>query len=382
MSVQQADTPLARYQQRLEQGMAFSDSGQAAAIKWLDDLFHQLMASAVLSSGSAGALSRLASFFTSAKSEHATPQGYYLYGGVGRGKTMLMNLFFECLPKEMGQRQHFHDFMVAAHAAIDEARKNDAADPFETAADILISKGRILCFDEMEVRDIADAMIVQRLFQALFARGLVMVATSNRHPDQLYLNGLHRDRFLPFIQLVQEKCVVREIAPGMDWRGRILADLTQEGERGWMVPCETAQNARLDALFLALAKNHPIAPEEVVSAGRHICVPKAARDIAFADFSELCALPASGQPLGARDYLVLADRYAGLVLKNVPAMGDAHQNEARRFMWLIDAFYDRGRFLIASAEADISVIYTGHQWAFEFERTRSRLGEMVQFDRS
>ena len=382
MSVQQADTPLARYQQRLEQGMALSDSGQAAAIKWLDDLFHQLMASDMLSSGSTGALSKLASFFTSAKSAHATLQGYYLYGGVGRGKTMLMNLFFECLPKEMGQRQHFHDFMVAAHAAIDEARKNDAVDPFETAADILISKGRILCFDEMEVRDIADAMIVQRLFQALFARGLVMVATSNRHPDQLYLNGLHRDRFLPFIHLVQDKCVVREIAPGMDWRGRILADLTQEGERGWMVPCETAQNARLDALFLALAKNHPIAPEEVVSAGRHIRVPKAARDIAFADFSELCALPASGQPLGARDYLVLADRYAGLVLKNVPAMGDAHQNEARRFMWLIDAFYDRGRFLIASAEADISAIYTGHQWAFEFERTRSRLGEMVQFDRS
>ena len=382
MAVQQADTPLARYHDRLKNELALPDPGQADAIQLLDNLFHQLMTDAAMAPSGQSALSKLTGLFGARKPHQATPSGIYLYGGVGRGKTMLMNLFFECLPKGMGQRQHFHDFMVAAHSAIDDARKREAADPFETAADILISKGRILCFDEMEVRDIADAMIVQRLFKALFARGLVMVATSNRHPEQLYLNGLHRDRFLPFIQLLQDKCAVREIAPGMDWRGRILADLTQEDETGWLVPCDEEQNARLDKLFTALAKNHAIGPEEVVSAGRQIQISKAARDIAFADFTELCAVPASGQPLGARDYLVLADRYAGLILKNIPAMGDAHQNEARRFMWLIDAFYDRGRFLVASAKADIDTIYTGHQWAFEFERTRSRLGEMVQFDRT
>ncbi len=297
-----------------------------------------------------------------------TPRGLYLHGGVGRGKTLMMNLFHWTLPEGHSQRLHFHDFMLRAHEAIEAARKQGAADPVEAAANSLLAAGKVICFDEMEVRDIADAMILKRLFEMMWEKGLVMVATSNRHPNDLYKGGLHRDRFLPFVAALKQHCDVLEIGAGTDWRAAVLAGLDV-----WLTPDDAASDKKLAEIFTGLSRNHPPRPDQLVSAGRVIEIPKAARDIAFADFDQLC-----GTALAARDYLLLADRYAGLVLSHIPLMGDAEQNEARRFMWLVDALYDRGRFLVASAAAPQDGIYQGSQWKFEFERTRSRLVQMAR----
>jgi cell division protein ZapE len=259
--------------------------------------------------------------------------------------------------------------MVMAHNAVQAARDAGATDPFTHAAEQLIKAGHIICFDEMEVRDIADAMIVQRLFTALWNNGMVLIATSNRAPDQLYLNGLHRDRFLPFIEQIKSRLTIHEIAGGPDWRQQYLADISN-----WHVKTPDDDcTARLDTIFARLTDNQPAALETVVIAARDVRLEKVAGDVADTPFDALC-----GVPLGARDYLVLADRLAGLVIRDIPVLGDAEQNEARRFMWLIDAFYDRGRFLIASAEQPVETLYTGSQWAFEFDRTCSRLEEMAR----
>ena len=355
-------TPSDLYQQRLDDGSITSDAGQADAVMQLDKLAERLSERAQNAAKTFGVFSRI--FGTSS----ADPiKGLYLHGGVGRGKTMLMNLFHEAFPKSMVQRLHFHDFMMKAHDAIDAERKSGSEAPIEAAADSLLADGSIICFDEMEVRDIADAMILQRLFSALWERGMVVIATSNRHPDELYKKGLHRDRFLPFIAALQEQAQIHAIADGPDWRHEILS-----GVASWHVGLSEETESALSAIFDKLARGREAKAETVISAGRPLTLSRAARDVAWCSFDSLC-----GAPYSARDFLVLADRFAGLILSDVPVMGDPEQNEARRFMWLIDAFYDRGRFLIASAEASVSDIYIGRQWAFEFARTQSRLNEMT-----
>ena len=304
-----------------------------------------------------------------------TVKGLYIYGGVGRGKTMLMDMFHESVKAlqidEDGVpaiwRLHFHDFMVLAQDLIHEARHNGADDPIESAAVELAARGIVVCFDEMEVRDIADAMILARLFSGMLDRGVVVVATSNRHADDLYKDGLHRDRFLPFITLLKERCEMCQLNEGTDWRSVELAGLP-----AWYTPSHASRD-QLDAAFGQLAGGVVVTHETIRVAGREIIIEKAAGDIGFASFASLCDVP-----LGARDYLAIAGRFAGLVLSDVPKFTDENDNVARRFMWLIDALYDRGRFLIASADADIANLYQGYQWQFEFERTASRLGEMTQ----
>ena len=358
-------SPLSRYQQFQKQGRLMADDGQAQAVSLLNALFQAL----VLQKTKAvtGRWQKL--FGRASPDTSATISGLYLYGGVGRGKTMLMDMFASCLDAGSYQRLHFHDFMVLAHNAVQAARDAGATDPFTHAAEQLIKTGHIICFDEMEVRDIADAMIVQRLFTALWNNGMVLIATSNRAPDQLYLNGLHRDRFLPFIEQIKSRLTIHEIAGGLDWRQQYLADISN-----WHVKTPDDDcTARLDTIFARLTDSQPAAPETVVIAARDVRLEKVAGDVADTPFDALC-----GVPLGARDYLVLADRLAGLVIRDIPVLGDAEQNEARRFMWLIDAFYDRGRFLIASAEQPVEMLYTGSQWAFEFDRTCSRLEEMAR----
>ncbi len=302
-------------------------------------------------------------------------KGLYIYGGVGRGKTMLMDMFHDSVKAlridEDGVpaiwRLHFHDFMVLAQDLIHEARHNGADDPIESAAAELAARGMVVCFDEMEVRDIADAMILARLFSGMLDHGVVVVATSNRHADDLYKDGLHRDRFLPFIALLKERCEVFQLNDGTDWRSVELA-----GMPAWYTPPHPNRD-QLDAAFRQLAGGIVVTDETIRVAGREIIIEKAAGDIGFANFASLCDVP-----LGARDYLAIAGRFAGLVLSDVPKFTDENDHVARRFMWLIDALYDRGRFLIASADANIADLYQGHQWQFEFERTASRLGEMTQ----
>ncbi|MDA8874012.1 cell division protein ZapE, partial [Alphaproteobacteria bacterium] len=256
---------------------------------------------------------------------------------------------------------------VLAQDVIHQARSTGADDPIEMAAADLARRGAVICFDEMEVRDIADAMILARLFSGMLKRGVIVVATSNRHADDLYKNGLHRDRFLPFIDLLKQRCEMCQLDDGTDWRGAVLADLP-----AWHVPSQTAR-PQLESAFDKLAGGVEITAETIRVAGRDITIERAAGDVGFASFASLCDVP-----LGARDYLAIAGRFAGLVLSDVPQFTDANENVARRFMWLIDALYDRGRFLIASAEADIGHLYQGHQWQFEFARTASRLGEMAK----
>jgi cell division protein ZapE len=307
--------------------------------------------------------------------DQSPAKGLYIYGGVGRGKTMLMDMFHDSVVAQglnrpdlpVVWRLHFHDFMVLAQDVIHQARSTGADDPIEMAAADLARRGAVICFDEMEVRDIADAMILARLFSGMLKRGVIVVATSNRHADDLYKNGLHRDRFLPFIDLLKQRCEMCQLDDGTDWRGAVLADLP-----AWHVPSQTAR-PQLESAFDKLAGGVEITAETIRVAGRDITIERAAGDVGFASFASLCDVP-----LGARDYLAIAGRFAGLVLSDVPQFTDANENVARRFMWLIDALYDRGRFLIASAEADIGHLYQGHQWQFEFARTASRLGEMAK----
>ena len=349
------------------------DPAQKGVALKLDELLDRLIATRSprgFLSGAANSLLRWMRLF-----QRDNVKGLYIYGGVGRGKTMLMDMFHESAKTLRLDRDgvptvwrlHFHDFMVLAQDFIHAARQNGADDPIESAAAELAARGMVVCFDEMEVRDIADAMILARLFSGMLDRGVVVVATSNRHADDLYKNGLHRDRFLSFIALLKERCEVCQLNDGTDWRSVELA-----GMPAWYTPSQ-ANCDQLDAAFEQLAGGVVVTDETIRVAGREIIIEKVAGDIGFASFASLCDVP-----LGARDYLAIAGRFAGLVLSDVPNFTDENDHVARRFMWLIDALYDRGRFLIASADADIADLYQGYQWQFEFERTASRLGEMTQ----
>ena len=297
--------------------------------------------------------------------------GLYIYGGVGRGKTMLMDMFVNSLSHHETAptvwRLHFHDFMALAQDNIHAARQADDHDPIEAATQMLAACGQVICFDEMEVRDIADAMILARLFSSLLARSITVVATSNRHADDLYKDGLHRDRFLPFVELLRSRCDMVELGAGIDWRSTVLASIPT-----WYYPLDMATKSVLDSAFMHVTDRKPVTSETIRVAGRDITFEKVAGDVGFASFASLC-----DAPLAARDYLAIAGRFAGVVLADIPKFNESNEHLARRFMWLIDALYDRGRFLIASAATDINDLYGGHQWRFEFDRTSSRLGEMV-----
>ena len=345
------------------------DAGQADTARVLDGLIQQISSLEAPNLGHriAGLLGKTA----------PSMRGLYIHGGVGRGKTMLMDMFFDALDADNGSssgaamlgkwRLHFHDFMVLAQDLIHAARKSNPDDPIASVADQLITRGKIICFDEMEVRDIADAMILARLFTALFDRGAIVVTTSNRHADDLYKDGLHRDRFLPFIALLKDRCAMLEIGAGTDWRGALLAGLP-----AWFHPNNERARAALNDSFEQISA-HMTPHEEIVRvAGRDIVFDTTAGDVAMVSFNDLC-----DRPLAARDYLAIAGRFTGIVMHDVPAFDAQNDHLARRFMWLIDALYDRGRFFLASAELSVDALYNGDKWQFEFARTQSRLREMA-----
>jgi len=302
------------------------------------------------------------------------PRGLYIYGRVGRGKTMLMDLFFESVPVQSKRRAHFHEFMADVHERIfaeREAQKNGlrkTVDPLQPVADDLAAEAKLLCFDEFHVTDIADAMILGRLFQKLFADGVVVVATSNVKPDDLYAGGLNRALFLPFIAMLDEKMEVVALDADTDYRMEKLAGLPV-----WYSPLDDASRAALDLAFEKLAGPGGGHPSEIVMKGRVIPVPSTANGAARFTFEGLCA-----QPLGAGDYLRISHTFHTVVLEGIPIMDLDRRNEAKRFISLIDTLYDRGVKLIASAAADPEQLYLGTQGAeaFEWARTVSRLHEM------
>ncbi|MGJ8555858.1 MAG: cell division protein ZapE [Sulfitobacter geojensis] len=293
------------------------------------------------------------------------PKGLYLWGGVGRGKSMLMDMFVEHLDGIPARRVHFHAFMQEIHAAMHEARKTGVDDAIAPVAADVAASVRLLAFDEMQITDITDAMIVGRLFQALFAAGVVVVTTSNRLPDDLYKNGLNRDLFVPFIELIKDKMVVHELASPKDYRQDRLA-----GTQVYFTPVNADARAAMDAVWNDLAGDAG-APLILRVKGRDVEIPHYHNGMGRARFHDLC-----GTPLGPADYLALADAVRVLLLDGIPSLGRSNFNEAKRFVTLIDALYEARVRLICSAAAQPEMLYLEGEGTFEFERTASRLREM------
>ena len=296
-------------------------------------------------------------------------KGIYLFGGVGRGKSMIMDLFFHNAPIKEKRRLHFHDFMKEVHQRIlQKSKKVKNQDSVLLVAKDLAKSAKLLCFDEMEVRDIADAMILSRLFNVMFDEGTILVTTSNQPPEGLYKNGLHRDRILPFISKLKLKTHVIKIPNGEDWRERSLS-----GNKVWLSPINKKNKAKIDKIFLSLSTGFEKKSENILIAGRTVFIPQVAAGIARIDFDDLC-----NKPLAASDYTEIASRYKGVIIDNIPILNNELRNQARRFIWLVDALYDKNCFLIATADADFRKLYQGNDWDFEFDRTVSRIVEMSQ----
>ncbi|RZJ44055.1 MAG: cell division protein ZapE [Brevundimonas sp.] len=306
-------------------------------------------------------------------------RGLYIWGPPGRGKSMLMDLFVSTSPEPRKSRAHFHAFMARVHKLIDQWRKGDRKtrqaifgthkgdDPIEPVAELIASEARLLCFDELQVTDIADAMILGRLFEALFERRVVLAVTSNRAPTELYKNGLNRQLFLPFIAELQTRCVVVEIDGARDWRlDRLM------GSPVWFT---LDQKAAFETLWFELRGGEPEEPAHLAVLGRDVVVERTAGGMARATFEDLCA-----RPLGPQDYLAIAARFHTLFIEDVPVIGPANHQEARRFVTLIDALYEAKTRLVTLAVAPPEALYTDGVGAFEFERTVSRLNEMASAD--
>lgn len=297
------------------------------------------------------------------------PKGLYLWGGVGRGKSMLMDMFAANMGDVPARRVHFHAFMQEIHSAMHEARKTGVDDAIAPVAAQVAASVKLLAFDEMQISDITDAMIVGRLFQALFAAGVVVVTTSNRVPDDLYKDGLNRQIFLPFIELIKEKMQVWELTSPRDYRQDRLA-----GSQSYFTPVNAESRAAMDAVWHDLTGGKGETLTLRVK-GRDVIIPQFRNGVARSGFHALC-----GQPLGAADYLALAEAARVLLLDDIPALGRTNFNEAKRFVTLIDALYEAKTRLICSAAASPEMLYLEGEGTFEFERTASRLREMQAED--
>lgn len=298
--------------------------------------------------------------------------GVYLWGGVGRGKSMLMDLAFAELPIEPKRRVHFHEFMIDVHARLRQARESEEGDPIEPVAEGIAAEAKLLCFDEMQVSNPADAMILSRLFMRLLDEGVKVVTTSNRPPIDLYKDGLNRDLFLPFIHLIEREMLVVPVDGPTDYR----LDRLGEGET-WHVPNGPEATQALSDAFFRLTdypvENRAKVPSEDidVGGGRTLHVPKSLKGVAVFSFKRLC-----GEARGAADYLAIARRYHTVILVGIPVISRDMRNEANRFVTLIDALYEHRVKLLASADAEPAELYPAGDGKFEFARTVSRLQEM------
>lgn len=346
-------TPLVIYQDAIEKGQLTPDLAQKKAVDALDVLWQQLLTEEKASKG----------LFSFLRKRH-TPQGVYMWGGVGRGKTWLMDLFFEALPIERKMRLHFHHFMQYVHQQLNQ--RVGQQNPLDAVADHIFEEAKIICFDEFFVSSVPDAMILSDLFQKLFQRGVSLVATSNIAPDGLYKDGLHRDRFLPTIELLKTHCQIINVDAGVDYRLRVLqqaglfqSPLNEQTEQ-WMQSRFNGVVGSDIVLTTAIEINH-----------REVLTLAHTQDTLWCLFTELCLKPRSPS-----DFIEIANRYHTVFVSEVPYLTDQLADGTRRFIYLVDEFYDRGVKLILTSQASILQIYQGEKLAFEIERTRSRLLEM------
>jgi cell division protein ZapE len=349
--------PLLTYQARVAAGELRPDAGQEAAARALSDLWLQLLQSEEQRQGWLARFRR-----------GPAPKGLYLWGDVGRGKSMLMEVFYHSLPSLLPKRRvHFHAFMQEVHQRLRDLRATDeTTDPLPRLARQLAREAQVLCFDEFHVTDIADAMLLKGLFEALFAAGVVVVATSNWPPEDLYKDGLQRERFLPFIPLLKAHCQVQRLDGPQDYR---LAQLG--GQDLYLVPHGAETLARLEGIFRIFSGGAPISAEQLTILGRTLSVPRAGGGAAWFAFTELC-----GQPLGAADYLALAEYFHAIVLVGVPVFDAGTIDQGKRFQTLVDVLYESRTHLACTAAAAPEALCPTGPLAFTFQRTASRLQEM------
>jgi cell division protein ZapE len=344
---------LEQYRRALGDGELKSDAAQDAAVRKLDGL--------------ATALTRKRGWLRKPPS----PRGLYIWGDVGRGKTLLMDLFFDNVPGLRKRRAHFNSFMADVHARIHAARQQaGSSDPIPVIARALAQEAQLLCFDEFQVTDVADAMILGRLFEQFFANGVTIVATSNTPPDRLYQGGLNRQLFLPFIEEIKQRLETVELNGPVDYRLQRLSGMTV-----YLTPLGPDADAAMDAAWQRLTDTKIGKSATLTVLGRKLTVPQAARGVARFGFADLCA-----QPLAATDYLAIARDFHTVLIDHIPLLTADMRNEARRFTLLIDTLYDEGVKLVCSAAAPPDDLYVRGDGAEAFRRTASRLAEMQSDD--
>jgi len=362
--------PVANLAARRAAGQVRSDPVQEMIVLRLQAVHEQLAAMAHAPAKS-GFWSRFG--FGGRDKTPAGPHGLYIWGPVGRGKSMLMDLFFADAQVAHKRRVHFHEFMLEVQARLHRRREELAAKGAPPEADTIVPiardiarETRLLCFDEFQVTNIADAMILGRLFETLFEEGITVVATSNRAPDDLYRNGLQRDRFLPFIELLKQRLEILELGGGHDYRMDRLRELDV-----YLTPPGASAAQKLDEAFRALSGGLDGEPRVLRTQGRDVPIPRAAPGVAMADYMDWCA-----RPMGAADFLCIADNFHTVILADIPRMSPDNQDKAARFVTMIDSFYERKVKFICSAAASPDKLYVEGDGAFEFQRTASRLMEM------
>jgi len=358
-----SDGPMPRYRELIHSGAIQADPAQRNAVEKLQLLWMRLR-DYNPRAGKKVALGWLG--FGRREEADKSLTGLYLFGGVGRGKSMLMDLFFSTAPVQRKRRVHFHAFMQEVHVGIHIARESNVEDPIRPVAEEIAESAVLLCFDEFHVTDITDAMILGRLFEALFARGVVVVATSNRAPDELYKDGLNRQVFLPFIRMLKEKVDLIELDTPIDYRQG-----NGKGDACYFTPLGPEAEAGMAEAWAREIGSEVPGPLTLSIHGRRIRIAEATEKVGRASFEDLCE-----QPLGPGDFLQIAGRFEAFFIDRVPRLGWAQNNEAKRFVTLIDAFYEAKVRVYITAEVAPEKIYTEGKEAFEFERTASRLAEM------
>ncbi|MBV8094729.1 MAG: AFG1 family ATPase [Acetobacteraceae bacterium] len=361
--------PLPAYRARVAGGLLAPDPAQELAAERLQNLWIKLSGyDPPLRPANGSILARFLRRKPTDEAGEDRPNGLYLVGEVGRGKSMLMDLFFASAQVARKRRVHFHRFMQEAHARLHQWRRAnpEGDDPIPPLADQVAQEAALLCFDEFQINDIADAMILGRLFQALFERGVVVVATSNTAPDDLFKGQPGRDAFLPFIALIKQRLDVLALDAGPDYRRARI-----RGMPTWFMPADERARAALDRAFAELTGHAPAKPDRLTVMGRSLTIPLAAAGVARFDFQALC-----GAALGPGDYVALATHFHTLILDAIPVLSASEYNEARRFITLVDALYDHRVKLVASADAPPDQLYQQGEGMHMFVRTASRLEEM------